>query len=257
MSTVTSASSSQHETARVYRMKTEEHLCPFGLKTVDLLKRKGYEVEDHPLTSREAIEAFQERAGVDTTPQVYIGEERVGGYEEVRAYLGLSVPGEKETTYQPVIAIFATSLLIGLAVSWAASGTLASLRMPEYAIATAMTLLGLQKLQDVESFSTMFLNYDLLAQRQVLYGYVYPYAETLAGVLMLAGALTWLSAPLALFIGTVGAISVFKAVYIDKRELKCACVGGNSNVPLGFVSLTENLIMMAMGIWMPLKQLVL
>lgn len=257
MSTVTSASSTQHETARVYRMKTEEHLCPFGLKTVDLLKRKGFEVEDHTLTSREAIEAFQERAGVDTTPQVYIGEERVGGYEELRAYLGLSVPGEKETTYQPVIAIFATSLLIGLAVSWAASGTLVSLRMPEYAISTAMILLGLQKLQDVESFSTMFLNYDLLAQRQVLYGYVYPYAETLAGVLMLAGALTWLSAPLALFIGTVGAISVFKAVYIDKRELKCACVGGNSNVPLGFVSLTENLIMIAMGIWMPLKQLVL
>ncbi|PRY73154.1 glutaredoxin [Halomonas ventosae] len=257
MSTVTSASSAQHETARVYRMKTEEHLCPFGLKTVDLLKRKGYEVEDHTLTSRDAIDEFQEQAGVDTTPQVYIGEERVGGYEEVREYLGLSVPGEKETTYQPVIAIFATSLLIGLAVSWAASGTLVSLRMPEYAIATAMTLLGLQKLQDVESFSTMFLNYDLLAQRQVLYGYVYPYAETLAGVLMLAGALTWLSAPLALFIGTVGAISVFKAVYIDKRELKCACVGGNSDVPLGFVSLTENLIMMAMGIWMPLKQLIL
>ncbi|WP_373181650.1 MauE/DoxX family redox-associated membrane protein [Halomonas campaniensis] len=257
MNTVTSASSPQHETARVYRMKTEEHLCPFGLKTVDLLKRKGYEVEDHTLTSREAIEAFQEQAGVDTTPQVYIGEERVGGYEEVRAYLGLSVPGEKETTYQPVIAIFATSLLIGLAVSWVASGTLVSLRMPEYAIATAMILLGLQKLQDIESFSTMFLNYDLLAQRHVRYGYVYPYAETLAGLLMLAGAMTWFAAPLALFIGTVGAISVFKAVYIDKRELKCACVGGNSKVPLGFVSLTENLIMMGMGIWMPLKLLIL
>jgi len=57
----------------------------------------------------------------------------------------------------------------------------------------------------------------------------------------------------ALFIGTVGAVSVFKAVYIDKRELKCACVGGDSNVPLGFVSLTENLMMMVMGIWMPIR----
>jgi hypothetical protein len=38
---------------------------------------------------------------------------------------------------------------------------------------------------------------------------------------------------------------VVKAVYIDKRELKCACVGGDSNVPLGFVSLTENLFMIA------------
>ena len=50
-------------------------------------------------------------------------------------------------------------------------------------------------------------------------------------------------APISLFIGTIGAVSVVKAVYIDKRELKCACVGGDSNVPLGFVSLSENLFM--------------
>jgi hypothetical protein len=43
---------------------------------------------------------------------------------------------------------------------------------------------------------------------------------------------------------------VFKAVYIEKRELKCACVGGSSNVPLGFVSLTENLMMIGMAVWM-------
>lgn len=243
------------ETARVYRMKTAEHLCPFGMKTVDLLKRKGYQVDDHPLTSRDEIEAFKAQENVDTTPQTYIGDQRIGGYEEVREHLGMSVPSAKETSYRPVIAIFVTALLIGLAVSWVANGTLVAARMPEYAVATAMVLLGLQKLQDVESFSTMFLNYDLLAQRYVPYSYVYPYAETLAGGLMLAGALLWLAAPLALFIGTVGAVSVFKAVYVDKRELKCACVGGSSNVPLGFVSLTENIAMVLMGLWMPLKML--
>ena len=237
------------ETAHVYRMKTAEHLCPFGMKTVDLLKRKGYEVDDHPLTSRDEIDAFKAQEKVDTTPQTYIGDKRIGGYEEVREHLGMSVSSAKEVTYRPVVAIFVTALLIGLAVSWAANGTLVAARMPEYAVATAMVLLGLQKLQDVESFSTMFLNYDLLAQRYVPYSYVYPYAETLAGILMLAGALIWLAAPLALFIGTVGAVSVFKAVYIDKRELKCACVGGSSNVPLGFVSLTENIV------WMPLRML--
>lgn len=241
------------ETAHVYRMKTAEHRCPFGMKTVDLLKRKGYEVDDHPLTSRDEIEAFKAQENVDTTPQTYIGDKRIGGYEEVRKHLGMRVPNAKETTYRPVIAIFVTALLIGLAVSWVANGTLLAARMPEYAVATAMVLLGLQKLQDVESFSSMFLNYDLLAQRYVPYSYVYPYAETLAGVLMLAGALIWLAAPLALFIGTVGAVSVVKAVYIDKRELKCACVGGSSNVPLGFISLTENIAMILMGLWMPLK----
>ena len=113
-----------------------------------------------------------------------------------------------------------------------------------------MCVLALLKLQNVESFSSMFLNYDLLAKRWVPYSYVYPYAEGVAGVLMAAGVLTWLSVPIALVIGTIGAISVIKAVYVDKRELKCACVGGDSNVPLGFLSLTENVMMVAMALWM-------
>ena len=105
-------------------------------------------------------------------------------------------------------------------------------------------------MQDVDQFSTMFLNYDLLAKRWMPDGKVYPYGEALAGILMTAGILPWISAPVALFIGTIGPVSVFKAVYIDKRELTCACVGGGSNVPLGFILLTENLMMMFMGIWM-------
>jgi hypothetical protein len=113
-----------------------------------------------------------------------------------------------------------------------------------------MAVLALLKIQNVEGFATMFLNYDLLAQRWVRYSYLYPFAEGVAGVLMIAGALNWVSIPIALFIGTVGAVSVFKAVYIDRRELKCACVGGSSNVPLGFVSLTENVMMVAMALWM-------
>ena len=74
--------------------------------------------------------------------------------------------------------------------------------------------------------------------------------EALAGVLMLAGALAWAASPVAIFIGTVGALSVIKAVFVERRELKCACVGGSSNVPLGAISLTENLMMVAMGVWM-------
>lgn len=125
-----------------------------------------------------------------------------------------------------------------------------TLRAGEWFIGFSMMALAMLKLQNVESFSTMFLNYDLLAKRWVPYGKIYPFAEFGAGALMVAGALTWLSVPVALFIGGIGAVSVFKAVYIDKRELRCACVGGDSNVPLGFLSLTENLMMIAMAVWM-------
>ncbi len=236
--------------AALYRMATPEHVCSFGLKSRDLLRREGYTVEDHELTSRAETDAFMAEHGVKTTPQTFIGGARIGGYDDLRRHFGKPVPDAGAVTYRPVVALFAMAALMALATSWAAFGAFAPIRSVEWFIAIAMCLLAIQKLQDVEGFSSMFLNYDLLARRWVPYAYIYPFAEALAGVLMLAGALMWLSIPVAFVIGSIGAVSVFKAVYVDRRELKCACVGGDSNVPLGFVSLTENLMMVGMAIWM-------
>ena len=241
--------------AIVYRMVMPEHVCPFGLKTVDLLKREGFEIEDHHLETREETDAFKEKHGVKTTPQTFIAGERIGGYDDLREYFGKSVKKEDETSYQPVIAIFGVAFLLGLAISWYVFDTIFTVQAVEWFVSLSMALLAIQKLQDVRSFSTMFLNYDLLARRWVRYGFIYPFGEALAGILMVAHALPIVSVPVSLFIGTVGAVSVFKAVYVDKRELKCACVGGGSNVPLGFVSLTENLFMIGMGLWMGAKAL--
>jgi glutaredoxin len=236
--------------ATLYRMVTPEHVCPYGLKAKHLLESKGFAVNDNWLKSREDTDRFKADHGVETTPQAFIEGERIGGYDDLRRRFGLAVRDPHATSYTPVIAVFAVAALMALAAGWAFTGDLISVRVVEWFIAFAMCILAMLKLQDVESFSTMFLNYDLLARRWVPYSYIYPFAELLAGVLMVAGALMWLSVPVALFIGTIGAVSVFKAVYIDRRELKCACVGGSSKVPLGFVSLTENLMMIGMAVWM-------
>jgi glutaredoxin len=236
--------------AVLHRMVMPDHVCPWGLKAKDLLRRSGYEVEDHHLTTRAETDAFKAEHGVATTPQVFIGGKRVGGYDDLRRFLGKRVIDPKATSTRPVIVLFAMTALAALAGSYAVTGQLFTALALQWFIAFSMVVLALLKLQNVETFSAMFLNYDLLAKRWVPYGYVYPYAEGLAGVLMIAGALKWISVPVALFIGTIGAVSVFKAVYVDKRELKCACVGGSSNVPLGFISLTENLMMIGMALWM-------
>ena len=236
--------------ARIYRMVMPNHTCPFGLKALHLLKSRGYEIEDHHLTTREQTDAFKEEHGVKTTPQIWIDGNRIGGHDDLRKFLGLKVADPGATSYTPVIALFAMTALMALAASYAVYHTPFTVRAAEWFISFSMCVLALLKLQDVSKFSSMFLNYDLLAKRWVPYATFYPFAEGLAGLLMTAHWLPIVSIPLALFIGGIGAISVFKAVYIDKRELKCACVGGSSNVPLGFVSLTENLFMVGMALWM-------
>jgi len=226
------------------------HTCPYGLKAKYLLERKGYTVDDRWLTTREETDAFKAEHDVQTTPQTFIGGVRIGGYDDLRRHLGLKVRDPNATTYRPVIALFAMTALMALAASYSAFGDAFTLRAAEWFISFSMVVLAMLKLQDVDNFATMFLNYDLLAKRWVPYATIYPFAEGLAGVLMTAHALPWLSIPVALFIGGIGAVSVFYAVYVEKRELKCACVGGSSKVPLGFVSLTENLAMVGMAVWM-------
>lgn len=242
-----------NKTATLTRMVMPGHVCPFGLKALHLLKSNGYTVDDRWLESREAVDAFKAQQTVRTTPQIMIDGQPIGGHDDLRRFLGKAVTVPGATSYRPVAALFAMTALMALAASHAVTGSALTVLAAEWFLSFSMCALALLKLQDIERFATMFLNYDLLARRWVPYATLYPFAEGLAGVLMTAHALRWLSIPVALTIGTVGAASVVKAVYIDRRDLKCACVGGNSKVPLGFLSLTENLTMVATGLWMLLR----
>ncbi len=238
------------KTATLYRMHTSEHICPYGLRSKDLLERKGFEVEDHELKSRDETDDFKKQYNVETTPQTFIDDNKIGGYDDLRDYFGMEPAGHTGTTYTPVLAIFAVAFLMSLATSFAYTSDVNLINIVELFVAYSMTILAIQKLRDLYTFSNSFITYDLLAMRKIRYAYVYPLAEAFAGIGMLASISGFIVGPVSLFIGTVGAISVFKAVYIDKRELKCACVGGDSDVPLGFVSLTENLFMIGAGAWM-------
>jgi len=236
--------------AVLYRMITDKHVCPYGIKSLDLLKRQGFKVEDNHLKSRDETDEFKNKYDVKTTPQTFIDDNRVGGYDDLLKYFGKEKKNKNKKTYTPIIVVFAVTFGLALAASWLMNKEIILLQLLELFVAISMSVLAILKLRDLDSFSNQFITYDLLGMRVVGYAYVYPFIEATAGILMVAKVGLLLVSPLAFFIGTVGAVSVFKAVYIDKRDLKCACVGGDSNVPLGFISLTENLMMMFMGVWM-------
>jgi glutaredoxin len=238
--------------AKIYRMVAPVHMCPSGQKALHLLKKHGFTIEDHPMPTRAEVDAFKAAQDVKTTPQVFIDGTRIGGYDDLRAHLGLAPARPTTPTYRPIIALFGMAALMAIALQWSMHGLSAPAVLMTFG-ALSMCLLALQKLRDLESFSSTFLIYDLLARRWVPYAYLYPFLEGAAGLLMLAMALHWVSGPIAIVIGAIGGWSVYRAVYVEKRELKCACVGGNSNVPLGAVSLLENIGMVAMGLWMLLQ----
>lgn len=240
--------------AVLYRMVMKEHICPFGLKAKDLLERKNFSVVDHQLTSRAETEKFKQEHNVETTPQAFIHGERIGGYDALRKFLGVDDKEHCSRTYMPTIVIFLMAFLMSLVINWAIIQDFNIIKIIEIFISLSMCILAIQKLRDLESFTNQFLGYDLLAQKFVRYAYMYPFGEAVAGLGMLAGGLLGvIVSPIAILIGGIGAASVFKAVYINKHDLKCACVGGNSKVPLGMISLIENIMMVGMGFWMIIK----
>ena len=78
-------------TAVLHRMAMPGHTCPYGLKALDLLRRKGFMVDDRHLETRAATDAFKAENGVATTPQVFIAGHRIGGYDDLRRHLGVKV----------------------------------------------------------------------------------------------------------------------------------------------------------------------
>ena len=77
----------QTRQATLYRMVLPDHTCPFGVRAKALLEEAGYEIDEHILGSRDEVESFKDEHGVATTPQVFVDGERIGGSEDLAAYL--------------------------------------------------------------------------------------------------------------------------------------------------------------------------
>ena len=225
-----------NQTNEIYRKET----CPFGNKAVQVLNREGIQFEDHIFSSKEEEEQFKNEHSVKTTPQVFIKGERIGGYSDLAERYGEVENHEDERSYKPVVAVFGTTALLAFASSTGIMGFMGF----------SLAVLALLKLMDIPSFVEGFKKYDLLTKVFPLYGKVYPFLELIAGLGFVSRVLPVATGVLSTFVGIAGGISVFKAIYINKKDLDCACVGGNQSVPLGVISFTENAMMAVMGLYL-------
>jgi glutaredoxin len=122
-------------TATLYRLVTDAHICPFGIKSKHLLESQGYRVEDHWLRSREETDAFKAQHGVKTTPQTFIDGKRIGGNDDLRRFFGKAVKDPSAVSYVPVIAIFAMAAAMALAISGMMGAALLSVSTAETFVA--------------------------------------------------------------------------------------------------------------------------
>jgi glutaredoxin 3 len=68
-------------------MVLPDHTCPFGVRAKKMLEEAGYQVDDRPLTSRDEVDAFKSEHNLTTTPLIVIGEEKIGGSDDLERWL--------------------------------------------------------------------------------------------------------------------------------------------------------------------------
>lgn len=108
---------------------------------------------------------------------------------------------------------------------------------------------GLLKLIDLKGFVDGFQKYDLVAKKFRLYGYSYPFIEIAIGGLYLLGIMFLWQNILVIILASIGIYTAYKSIN-QENEIRCVCLGTLFDLPMTWVTLFENALMLLMVIFM-------
>ena len=105
------------------------------------------------------------------------------------------------------------------------------------------------KMLDLKGFPESFRMYDPLAKRLPIYGWIYPCIETGLGLMLLLRFEIKIALIITLIVLGITTIGVTKTL-LDKKSIRCACLGTALKLPMTEATFIENIIMIVMAISM-------
>lgn len=103
------------------------------------------------------------------------------------------------------------------------------------------------KLLDLKGFSESFKMYDPLASRISIYGWMYPFIEVVLGLMFLMHFGVKTALVVTLIVLGITTIGVTKSL-LDKKSIRCACLGTALKLPMTEATFIENAVMIVMAI---------
>lgn len=154
-------------------------------------------------------------------------------------------PDEPRTSYYPLVLILAYLVgAVGLA-EWAAGG-FDWMRAMRHFMAGFFLAFSFFKLLDVPAFASSYAGYDIVARRWPWYGFAYPFIELGLGVAYLTNFQPEATNLVTLLVMGVSTVGVVRSL-LARRKIRCACLGAVFNLPMSFVTLVEDLLMVGMA----------
>jgi cation transport ATPase len=151
-------------------------------------------------------------------------------------------------TYKPLLLIASFITGVSLLTSW--NGTeINGMKWMSTFMAGFFIVFSFFKFLDLRGFADSYAMYDLLAKRVKAYGYVYPFIELALGVMYLVGFNPAITTMATIVVMGFSSIGVIKSV-LDKKQIRCACLGAVFNLPMSTVTIIEDLLMVGMALFM-------
>lgn len=155
--------------------------------------------------------------------------------------------GEK-STYFPLFLIFIYIALVTSVVN-ILKGAFSWMQWMSDFMAGFFLVFSFFKLMNLKGFAEGYRQYDTIAKKLPVWGYIYPFAELGLGIAFLTGFQPMITAIVTLLIMSISSVGVIRALQ-KKQRIRCACLGTVIQLPLGTVTLLEDLLMVLMSLVM-------
>jgi len=150
-------------------------------------------------------------------------------------------------TYKPILLVFAyiTGATILLEV---VNPPFDFMRWMQHFMAAFFLVFSFFKFLDLAAFADSYSTYDIIAARWRGWGLLYPFTEAALGILYLTGFYPALTNAATFIIMGVSIIGVLNSV-LQKRKIKCACLGAVFNLPMSTITIIEDGLMIVMSVY--------
>ena len=211
-----------------------------GVKNVNINLSNGEAIIDmdkHIATNdlKEALKEYPKYQLSETNHQQYIVEP-VTNEEETKSWI---------EAYKPILLIFGYIIGITLLIEYI-NGGFVWMRLMNHFMAGFFLVFSFFKLLNLNGFTESYSMYDIVAKKWNGWGYVYVFTELLLGIAFLTGFNPILTNTVTLIVMSVSIIGVLQSV-VNKRKIKCACLGDVFNLPMSTITIIEDLLMIGMS----------
>lgn len=184
--------------------------------------------------------------------QVAVGHYKISPIEEevieqpaVIPMVSESVPEPSLTTYRPLLLIVGFIVGVSLLAQYPFDDFSGGLWMRHF-MAGFFIVFAFFKLLNIQGFADSYGMYDIVAAKWPGWGYVYPFVELGLGVLYLINVFPFWTNVVTIVVLGVSSIGVIQS-NLNKRKIKCACLGDVFNLPMSTVTIVEDVSMVAMA----------